>query len=225
MPENTPPRESASPALTALIAAALGALALAGCGLSARPYPLVRTFTLDPSVPQAVEGGGVKRPTASLIVTASPPPGAYEGRKLVYMLKSRELSADFYNELSAPPARALADGISKRLELSEPGILVVRTQGAREPDWALEISLLDIFGDLSREGAFAAQIALTATLSDMRRPNPRPAYARDFVMSIPIAQEPDESRAEALVKAYSDGISRIAEELRPEIRRIVHGRR
>jgi hypothetical protein len=198
---------------------------LAGCGLSARPYPLVRTFTLDPVTAQGTSAGGVKRPSASLIVTAAPPPGAYEGKKLVYMLRSRELTADFYSELSSPPARALADGIAKRLELSEPSILVVRTQGSREPDWALEISLMDIYGDLSREGSFTAQLALTATLSDLRRASARPAYARDFVMTMPVSQDPGESRAEALVEAYSEGVSRIAEELRPEIRRIVLGRR
>ncbi|MDR1312239.1 MAG: ABC-type transport auxiliary lipoprotein family protein [Deltaproteobacteria bacterium] len=221
----TTPLHAASAALRALLPAALGALILAGCGLGARPYPLVRTFTLDPSSPQGAETGGAKRPKASLIVTAAPPPGAYEGKKLVFMMKSRELTADFYNELSSPPARAVADGVAKRLELSEPQLLVARSQGAREADWALEISLMDIYGDLSREGQFTAQMAVTATLSDLRRSSPRPAYVRDFVFSIPVSRGPDDSRAEALVKAYSEGVSRMAEELRPEIRRLVLGRR
>jgi uncharacterized lipoprotein YmbA len=198
-------------------------LAFTGCGLSARPYPLVRTFTLDPPAPDGVRGDGAKDPRSSLIVVAAPPPGAYEGRKLVYRLKTRELAADFYNELSSPPARAVADGIAKRLELSEPSILVVRSQGARGPDFALEISILDLYGDLT-QGVMTAHIAVTATLNDMRRQTPRPAFARDFVLDVPAPQGPDETRAEALVRAYSDGVAQIAESLRPELRRILLGR-
>ncbi|MDR1039782.1 MAG: PqiC family protein [Deltaproteobacteria bacterium] len=222
MPTTTFPRVKRPGALAA---AFLAALALAGCGLGSRPYPLVRTFALDPSVAQAPATGGVKSLKASLIVTSAPPPGAYEGKKLVYMMAGRELVADFYSELSAPPARAVADGVAKRLELTEPAILVVRTQGTQGPDWALEISLMDIYGDLSRPGAFTAELSATATLTDLRRSSPKPAYARDFVMSEPVLQDPGESRAEALVRTYSELVTRMVEELRPEIRRIVVGRR
>jgi hypothetical protein len=207
-----------------MLAAALAATLLAACGLGSRPYPLVRTFTLDPPAPDGIRLGGGKSPLSSLIVTAAPPPGAYEGKKLVYRLKSRELSADFYNELSAPPARAVADGIAKHLELTEPSILVVRSQGAQEPDWVLEIGLLDIYGDLTKE-PMTAELTVTATLSDLRRSARRPVFARDFMKSLPAVQGPEETMAEALVRAYSEEVSQIAEELRPEIRRALLGRR
>ncbi|MDR2611800.1 MAG: ABC-type transport auxiliary lipoprotein family protein [Deltaproteobacteria bacterium] len=222
MTKNTTAHAPGPAALRTVLAAALGTALLAGCGIS-RPYPLVRTFTLDR--PEALEARAEpKASRASLIVTASPPPGAYEGRKLVYLRQNRELVADFYSELSAPPARAVADGIAKLLEFSEPTILVSRAQGAGGPDWSLDISLLDMYGDLTTE-PMTARLAITATLSDLRRMNPRPAFARDYVKGVPAPQGADETRAEALVRAYSEAVREIVEELRPELRGILLGRR
>ena len=112
-------------------------LAFAGCGLSERPYPLVRTYTLE--LPEGPEGDSdrSKRPQAVLIVAASPPPAAYDGKKLVYKLKPHELSPDFYNEFYTPPARAAADSLARYLDLNSPQIQIVRFQGAGAPDYSL----------------------------------------------------------------------------------------
>ena len=124
----------------------LGALFLASCGLSSRPYLMVRTYSLD--LPLAGDPlTSAKKPAATILVTASPPPAAYESKKLVYRLSASEFTQDYYAELYSPPARAIADSFAKYFDYTSPSLSFVRSQGVRPPDYALEIQLMDFYGE------------------------------------------------------------------------------
>jgi ABC-type uncharacterized transport system auxiliary subunit len=190
---------------------------LSSCGLSSRPYPLVRTFSLEiPSVGDSPEIS-LKKPLATVLVTSSPPPAAYESKKVVYKLSATEFSQDYYSEFQTPPARAIADGFSKYLDFSNERYNFVRTQGVKPPEYVLEIRLTDFYGDLS-QGPLTADIALSITLNDLRPANPKLLFVRNYVKRIPVREDLSESdRVTGLIGAFVQGLGEIATELDGEL--------
>jgi hypothetical protein len=196
---------------------------LASCGLS-RPYPLVRTFSLElPPDGGETYSSSVKKPFATVLVTASPPPAAYESKKLVYKLSATEFYQDFYDEFQTPPARALADGFAKYLDYSSANYTFVRSQGVRPPEYALEIRLTDFYGDLSSE-PLSANIALSATLNDLRPNDPKLIFVRNYVKKIPIkGRVSEDDRATFIVAAFIGGLTEIIKDLDADLRSYLKG--
>jgi uncharacterized lipoprotein YmbA len=208
-------RESVFPAAALLF---LPLILLAGCGLSERPYPLINTYTLE--VPEgAGEAGSVtKRPKAVLIVTASPPPAAYDGKKLVYRLKPHELTPDFYNEFYTPPSRAIADSLASYLDRRSPDLQIVRFQGASSPDYSLEVGITDFYGDYSVSPP-VLRLTLSATLVDLRKSAPKNLSSSRWTKTPELRPAPGENRPENLVRQMIEALS----ELYPEILAEVEG--
>ena len=203
--------------LTPAFAACLLAVLLQGCGLSERPYPLVRTYTLElPEGDGAAAPSVSKKPRAVLIVTASPPPAAYDGKKLVYKLRPHELSPDFYNEFYTPPGRALADSLAKYLDLNSPTLQIVRFQGASPPGYSLEVGVSDFYGDYSVTPP-VLRLAITVTLNDLRGSVPRVLSTSRYQRTPELTARRGENRPEALVRQMTETLT----ELFPEILRDV----
>ncbi|MDR2405087.1 MAG: PqiC family protein [Deltaproteobacteria bacterium] len=187
------------------------AIFLSGCGLSERPYPLVRTYTLELS--QGADGTTLrKNPRAVIMVTSSPPPAAYDGKKLVYKLKAHELAPDFYNEFYSPPGRAIADSLATYLDLNSPSIQIVRFQGASAPDYSLEVGIADFYGDYSVSPA-VLRLSLTITLNDLRRVTPKVLFTNRYNKTPVLTPRQGEDRAENLVRQMTETLA----ELFPQI--------
>jgi hypothetical protein len=177
-----------------------------GCGLSERPYPLVRTYTLD--LPSENLGSQRKNPQAVLMITASPPPAAYDSQKLVYKLKAHELSPDYYNEFYTPPGRAIADSIATYLDLNSPKLQIVRYQGASSPDYSLEVGLVDFYGDYSVNPP-VLRLTLTITLNDLRRASPKILFTSRYTKTPPLVANAGEDRPETLVRHMIESLQEI----------------
>jgi cholesterol transport system auxiliary component len=192
---------------------------LGGCGLSSRPYPLVRTFTLDVPLGEdaAIELGN-KKPKATVMLITSPPPAAYEGKKMVFKTATRELNADFYNEYYSPPTRAIADSFAKYLDYSNKDYHFVRSQGVNTPEFVLELALLDFYGDSSQgPESLEAKIALTLTLNDLRGRNPKLLFIRNYSKSVSATRTGEQTKAEALADAMVRGLTDIVNSLESDL--------
>jgi ABC-type uncharacterized transport system auxiliary subunit len=208
-----------------VIAAFLSFVLIASCSLTSRPYPMVRTFSLELPLPDGQSANiGTKKPTFTFLVTATPPPAAYETKKLIYKLSATEFTQDFYSEFYTPPTRAIADSIARYLDFTSQNYYFVRSQGVKLPDFALEIQLMDFHGDLS-QGDLKAQITLSITLNDLRPSNPRLIFTRNYVKSIKADVTSEENRNEALVQAFIVGLNEIVTELYVDIRSSINASR
>ncbi|MDR2460339.1 MAG: hypothetical protein LBE38_06100 [Deltaproteobacteria bacterium] len=209
-----------------LFSLALILLFFSACGLSSKPYPLVRTFTLDLPMPQDTNPiTESTKPRATIMILTAPPPAAYESKKMVYKMASQELAADFYNEYYAPPTRAVADSFAKYLEYNNRHYHFIRSQGVSPPDYALEITVLDFYGDRTIPDTLIAHIALSITLTDLRGTNSRLVFTRNYIREVPAGAPIDaNSRPAALAKAMVTGLSEIMGELEAELRTSLRGR-
>jgi hypothetical protein len=143
-----------------------------------------------------------------LLVSASPPPAAYDGKKLVYKLRPNELSPDFYNEFYAPPTRAIADSLANYLDLRSPSLQIVRFQGASSPDYSLELALTDLYGDYTASPP-VLRLSLTVTINDLRRPAPRVILSNRYAEAPALAPAPGEDRPATLVRQASEALAGI----------------
>ncbi|MDR2199349.1 MAG: PqiC family protein [Deltaproteobacteria bacterium] len=219
-----PPFRGAAP-LFRLWAAILPPLfLLCSCGLSERPYPLVRSYTLDLPADGYQSGSFEKKPKAVLLVTSSPPPAAYDGKKLVYKLKAHELSPDFYNEFYAPPARAVADGLALYLDQNSPALQIARYQGASGPDYSLEVGITDFYGDYSVDPPLL-RLSVTVTLNDLKPAVPRVLFSSRYVRSPELKALPDEDRPENLVRQMSETLSAVYPEILKDLEKTLNVRR
>ncbi|MDR2340311.1 MAG: PqiC family protein [Deltaproteobacteria bacterium] len=192
-----------------LLLVAILALAFTACGLSQRPYPLVRTYTLEqPDLAGAMDQALSKRPKAVVIVTASPPPSAYDGKKLVYKQKPHELAPDFYNEFYAPPTRAIADSLAKYLDMNSPKLQIVRFQGASSPDYSLEVGIMDLYGDYTVSPP-VLRLTVTTTMNDLRRSVTKVVFANRYVKTPPLVTKGDEDRPETLVRTITEALAEL----------------
>jgi ABC-type uncharacterized transport system auxiliary subunit len=147
-----------------LIAAVIGLLA-SGCGLS-RPYPSIRSFTLEA---QSDLKDQVAPSRKRLLVQVIPngAAAACETRKLVYKIGPNELSEDFYNEFTGLPARMAADETARFLEAQ--GVFrTERTETLRGSDLILELFLGAFHGDYTTSPPQAV-MEIKYTLTDIRR--------------------------------------------------------
>ncbi|MDR2351049.1 MAG: hypothetical protein LBF41_10610 [Deltaproteobacteria bacterium] len=206
--------------LAALLTATLATLP-SSCSIASRPYPTIRTFSLEIPTTGTAAAGALKKPRYTLLVTASPPPAAYESKKLVYKLSATEYAQDFYTEFYTTPARAVADSFARFLDLASPALNFVRTQGVKLPDYAMEIQLMDFYGDLTGEDP-EARITMSVTLNDLRPATPMLVFTKNYSKSLPARPTGDEPREDALVEAFVVGLLGILEDLDSDLRSVIN---
>ncbi len=140
-------------------------LALAGCGLSERPYAEKRQWPLAASRPHALPPRTRGRVLLVRNIDAAPGLGA---RGLQSILPDGSLQIDFYEEWAVPPAQSVESELRRWLGAS--GLFAaVLAPGSRVPaDLVLEGALTRFVAD---PGAGVARGAMTLVLID-QRPNP-----------------------------------------------------
>jgi ABC-type uncharacterized transport system auxiliary subunit len=180
---------------------AIGAVFLAGCGLS-KPSPVINTFDID-SPQNGPPAFNQVRPFI-LRVNQMGTAAAYEGRKLIYKTRQGRLVDDYYNELIAGPGRLLADSLAAYLDRRSPYFQVVRIQGEKGADFVLEGYLGEFLGDFSLNPP-QARITVAMTLNDVRQNRVKIVLARTYQAIVDFSsnkEKPAPELVDALTKAW-----------------------
>ena len=178
-------------------------LALAGCGLSQRPYlerrqwPLIvrRPTTLPPR----------RRGRVLLVRTIRASPGL-EARGLQTLEPDGSIHADFYEEWAVPPAQGVEDSLRRWLADSGLFAAVIAPGSQLSSDLVLEGELTAFWADLR---ARTARASLSIVLLD-QRPNPvRVLLQRTFTGMVPLPSTEPSAIAAALKTALADVLRQV----------------
>ncbi|MDR1309935.1 MAG: PqiC family protein [Deltaproteobacteria bacterium] len=201
------------------VAAVLGLLLLSACGLS-RPYPAIRSFSLEPPAPDSAPAAAKNR--RPLLVQVSPGGAApqYETAKLIYRIGPNEFRGDFYNELVGLPARLVADRLAAFLDRRSPLVQASQGIGARAPDLSLDVFLLAFHGDYTQSPPLAV-VEAKISLTDLRRGRSKGLFSKTYSGQAVLPADPpdrpaDQARglAEALAPILSEALADLERSLR-----------
>lgn len=191
----------------ALLTAA--ALLLTGCLTQARPQK--NSFALDARPPERQIDAAGRR--TLLVGTVSVAPGL-DNRALVYRVGPSQFETDFYNEFMAPPARLLADQISRYLDAANRRLRVVKSAGLVLADFGLETHLETMHGDFTVEPPQAV-VSLRFTLNDLRRTPTGVLLDKTYRREVPMAAK----TPAAMVAALNEGLRDILSEFNGDVER------
>jgi cholesterol transport system auxiliary component len=182
-------------------AALLGGLALAGCGLSERPYTERRQWPLivqrDPVLPP--------RPRGRVLQVRSLRAGpALSARGLQTLHTDGSIEIAYYEEWSVAPAEAVEEALRRWLAASGLFAAVIGAGSRLTPDYVLEGTLDALWAD-ERERAAVATLGLA--LLDQRRDPVRVAAQFNATGRAPLAGTDAPALAAALRSALADAFA------------------
>ena len=191
-------------------AAALGLSALAGCGLSERPYVVQRDWPLTVGRPASLPprvGGRV------LLVRAVEPGPGMQARGLQTLLRDGSVNEAFYEQWAAPPAESVDAALRNWLAQSGLFAGVISPGSQASPDLVLEARLTALIAEPSAQDAKATMSVLL--LSEQ-------GLATQVLMQAvltgraPLAQGADApAKVNALKGAVADLLGKIEQAVRP----------
>jgi ABC-type uncharacterized transport system auxiliary subunit len=178
-------------------------LAVAGCGLSERPYLERRQWPLI--VRRAAQQPPRTKGRVLLVRTIRAGPGL-EARGLQSLQKDGSVKVDFYEEWAVPPAQAVEDAL--RQWLADSGLFsAVLAPGSRLPaDLVLEGDLTAFWADIP---AMRARAALGVVLLDQRPSPVKVLLQRTFTADAPLPTTDAPAIAGALRTALSDVLQQV----------------
>src|SRR5271166_1793437 len=147
--------------------AALGVSALAGCGLSERPYVERRDWPLTVTRPAPLPpraGGRVL-----LVRTVEPGPGM-QARGIQTLLPDGSVDVAFYEQWAAPPAEAVDADLRNWLAQSGLFAAVISPGSQASPDVVLEARLTALIADPRAHEARATMSVLLLAMLTGRAP-------------------------------------------------------
>jgi ABC-type uncharacterized transport system auxiliary subunit len=206
----------------------LALLIPAGCGIS-RPYPVIRSFTIEVNAPQAVQtAASSKRLLMQVVPTGSV--SSCETRKLIRKVGPNELAEDFYNEFTGLPARMVADETARFLDSSSI-VQAERAVSLKGTDLVLELYLQAFYGDYTSEPPQAV-IEVRYTLTDVRR-GERILLSKSYRGQSPIALKGDKAyqadqkndSAAQLVSSLGAALENILTELQSNLQKALNAGR
>lgn len=187
-----------------LSALAISAICLA-CAPLNRSYPDKKYFVLDiqnkPAFKAAL-GNTVVR------VKSFKAPQQYQNKNFVYRIGEHEFATDFYNEFLAPPPRMLAEEAAAWLESSGLFKHVITQSSQLLPDFIIEGSIENLYGDFSSQKDARAVVSIKLFLIDARRARSTILIQRTYDGSHPLK----DNSPEALVAGWNKGLADIFDE-------------
>jgi len=186
--------------LHAALAIAVAA-GLAACSFT-RP-PLERaTYDLAPARSTA-PGAAAKSVTLKVKPFRTAPP--YDGREFLYRKSDGQLVADFYNGFAAGPGELVTTATTDWLKASGLFGAVIEPGISAEAAYALEGTVLAVYGDLRDAKRPAAVLELQVYLV---RAGP---VGRELVLDRRFSERADlpDAAPEALAKGYNEALARI----------------
>lgn len=195
--------------LCVLIAAA--AMAAAGCATLEKDYPDRRYFALE------IERPGPPAPRADgppLEIRRFRVSPRYDNRSLVYRIGDVRYQTDFYNQFLITPGPMITESAAKWL--NDAGIFssVLAAGGQVLPEYVLEGSVNELYGDYRNRENPAAAIEIQFFLIRTDRPEGRVVWQKAFERKFPL----DENGPEGLVLAWNKGLASIMAEVERELK-------
>jgi len=174
-----------------------GALALAGCGLSERPYLQKRVW------PLAVQRPDMRAPNPRgrtlLIRTMQSGPGL-EARGLQSLQADGSVRVDFYEEWAVPPALGVEGSLRQWLAGSGLFAAILAPGSRMEADWVLETTLTAFIAEPTQHRARAA---MTVVVLDQRTAGTRVLMQRALTAEAPLAHAEAPAIVAALLHALA----------------------
>jgi uncharacterized lipoprotein YmbA len=194
--------------------AALGTLMLSLWGCVSvnmeRDYLPRRYFVLNATgesiAPQA-DGEGVLKLAQ---VRVSP---RYEGKGFVYRIGAQNFETDFYNQFLVAPESLIADELLDALRRANLFQYILEPASAAQATHLLEVTVEELYGDFSKDGAGNAVLMMTFVMS--REPaKPQVVFQKQYAKTIPLqARSP-----EALVEGWNRALEEILRALIADLR-------
>lgn len=194
--------------IAALAAAAVFALALAGCSLS-RPAPVKQTFLLDPApVPAATRSHA-----GSLRVAVINVAGPFRGKAFVVRESDLEYAGDYYHEFIVAPSAMIGEATARGLVQAGVFARVMPPGTAADADWILDGFVSALYADGRDRNNPAAVLTITFYLTRADALPAVPSWSREYTRRVPMASVDPHLHAAALNKALGDVLGELARDL------------
>ena len=178
-------------------------LALAGCGLSERPFPDKRAWPLVVSRPAALPPR--RRGRILLVRNIRAAPGL-EARGIQWLETDGSLHVDFYEEWAVPPAESVESDLRQWLAASGLFAAVTAPGSRLTADLVLEGALTTFLADRKTN---TARAAMTVVLLAQRPTAVRILMQRRFVSERPLPSPDAPGVVEALRACLADLLGQI----------------
>jgi ABC-type uncharacterized transport system auxiliary subunit len=195
-----------------LVSAVIAILAVGGLAACSLTRPGVERVTFDLSPARGTPAVGVQKPVA-LKLRAFRTAAPYDGREFLYRTADGELVADFYHGFAAGPGELVTAATADWLRASglfravlEPGVSV-------DAPYALEGSVLALYGDVGDPQHPAAVMQLQVYVIHAAPAARELVLDRRFAERVPIA----DATPQALAKGFDEALGRILTRVEREL--------
>ncbi len=204
--------------LSAYFLTACACLVLAGCGDALKlekPAPEKNFFVLKPDTDsrQAPSGPG----KGILIIKPLNIVSNFNSREFVYRLQDDQYATDYYNLLLTAPGNQLAQCFHDWLNSSGVFQFVVNSNSELEPNFVLETSVRQFYGDFRESTTPSAVFDLQIFLLQEQDYDYHVVYTKEFHKAVPIAAR----TPEALIKGYNAALTEVLSELENNLSPVV----
>jgi ABC-type uncharacterized transport system auxiliary subunit len=185
------------------------AAALAACGLS-RPPVERQTYLLTPT--RAAPAVPASKPVAVKVRPMRAAP-LYERKELVYRVDGERVVSDFYNEFAESPESMLTSAVIAWLKDARVFSSVVEPGVPVDAPYALDGSIVALYGDLRDPAKPAAEAAVQFYLVKQRGSGPELVYDRVLRSRVDVAS----GGAQALAAGYNQALAQILGQLERDL--------
>ncbi len=195
---------------SALMLLVLLGASLPGCmGSLKQPDPAKRYYALTVDrAPAPASPGKPKLKVRRLNVST-----AYATREFVYRLGENEFTTDYYNLFLVSPKDMLAETLRTWFERSPQFGAALAPESGVRPDYVLESSVLDLYGDFRDQAAPKAVVAIQCFLLHSALSEYTIALSKTYRVEVPLANR----SPEALAGAYSMAVQELLTRLETDI--------
>jgi cholesterol transport system auxiliary component len=188
----------------------IAAAALAACGFS-RP-PVERTTYLFTATRDAPAASAAAKPVAVKVRPMRAVP-LYERKEFVYRVDGERVVSDFYNEFAEAPESMLTSAVTAWLKNAQLFASVVEPGVPVDAPYALDGSIVALYGDQRDPGKPASEVAIQFYLVKQRGSGPELVYDRVLRSRVDVA--PGDPRA--LAAGYNQALAQILAQLEREL--------
>jgi cholesterol transport system auxiliary component len=188
---------------------AAAALAVAACGLSRPPVERSSFFL---GVPREAAAAPTPKSVALRVRPLRAEP-LFERKELVYRVDGERVISDFYNEFAERPDSMITSALIGWLKNAKLFAVVVEPGVPAEAPYALDGSVVALYGDLREGQKPAAVMALQFYVVRTANPGLEIVFDRVFRQRVEVSAR----TPAALVQGYNEALARIFAELEREL--------
>ena len=191
------------------VAASIAAAALAACSFS-RP-PIERTTYVLAATREAPAAPAAKPVAVKVRLMRAVP--LYERKEFLYRVDGERVQSDFYNEFAEAPESMLTAAVTGWLKNAGVFASVVEPGVPVDAPYALDGSIVALYGDLRNPAKPASEVAVQFYLVKQSGSGPELVYDRVLRSRVDAAS----SDARALAAGYNKALAQILTELERDL--------